>query len=123
MDKAQAIHAFWSQFGLDAYDENTVPTNNPPTLPYITYSVSTAALDEPVQLTASLWFYSSSWAEITAKADEVASLLGVGGVINEIDGGYAWFMRGSPFSQRMAEDNDMIRRIVLNVQAEFLTAY
>ena len=37
MDKAQALHSFWSGFGLTAYDENTVPDGAQ--LPYITYEV------------------------------------------------------------------------------------
>ena len=37
MNKEQAIHFFWSQFGLPAYDENSVPDDAQ--MPYITYNV------------------------------------------------------------------------------------
>ena len=62
MDKEQALHSFWSSFGLTAYDEGTVPddamtVNNGK---YITYNVSTAALDEPVPISGDLWYRSMS---------------------------------------------------------------
>ena len=43
MDKSQAVHDFWSSFGLTAYDENAVPDNAQ--MPYITYSVVTDSLE------------------------------------------------------------------------------
>ena len=121
MNKAQAIHSFWSSFDWPAYDESTVPTGA--SMPYITYEVSTDSLGEPVTLTASLWYHSMSWAEISQKADEIAERLSSGGQVIKLDSGYLWITPGSPFSQRMDEpSDDAIRRIILNVQAEFLTA-
>jgi hypothetical protein len=121
MDKAQALHSFWSSFGLDAYDMNTVPTGA--SMPYITYEVSTDSLDNVVNLTASIWYHSMSWAEITQKADEIALRLSAGGQTVKLDAGYLWITPGSPFAQRMDDPtDDAIRRIILNVQAEFLTA-
>ena len=52
VDKYQAIHNFWSSFGLPAYHESRVPEDA--TYPRITYSVSIAGLNEPVLATASL---------------------------------------------------------------------
>lgn len=124
MDKEQALHQFWSSFGLTAYDENTVPDdaltiNNGK---YLTYNVATASLDEPTPLYANLWYKSSSWAEITAKANEIAVAIGRGGAIVPFDGGKIWICRGTPFSQRMPDDDDTIRRIYINVMAEYLSA-
>lgn len=121
MNKDQALHSFWSSFGLDAYDEQTVPAEA--VLPYITYEVSTDRLDEPVMLTASIWLRSMSWVEINRVRDAVAQRLSNGGQTIKLDDGYLWITPGSPFSQRMDEpSDDAIRRIILNVQAEFLTA-
>lgn len=123
MDKAQSIHSFWSSFGIPAYDENTVPTGEgAPSTPYITYSVTTDSMGNVVQLNGSLWYKSTSWAEISKKADEISKYIGAGGKIIELDHGYVWIVRGTPFSQRMSDDNDSIRRIYVNLQAEFLTA-
>lgn len=124
MDKEQALHQFWSSFGLTAYDENTVPDDALATNggKYLTYSVATAALDEPTPLYANLWYKSSSWAEITVKANEMSEAIGRGGAIVPFDGGYIWICRGTPFSQRMPDEDDTIRRIYINVMAEYLSA-
>lgn len=120
MDKAQALNTFWNSFNIPAYDSQTIPEDA--TLPYITYETATDSLDNRVTLTNSLWYRSTSWKDITEKADEIAERIGIGGEIIKIDNGYVWLMRGTPFAQRMSDPDDSIRRIVLNVQAEYLTA-
>lgn len=120
MTKDEAIYSFYSGFGLPAYDENTVPEGS--ALPYITYQVSTSDFDNDVMLSASLWYRSTSWGAIQDKADEIAADLGYGGKIIKIDNGYLWLVKGSPFAQRMSEPSDkMVRRIIININAEFLT--
>ena len=123
MDKAQAIHSFWNSFDIPAYDENTVPDNA--TYPYITYSVATDSLGKLVILNASIWDRSTSWASITQKSEAIAKALGEYGYYKiKLDQGYVWFVKGTPFAQRMRDPIDeQIKRIYLNVQAEFLTAY
>ena len=124
MDKEQALHKFWSSFDLTAYDENTVPDNALTTNggKYLTYNVATASLDEPTPLYANLWYKSSSWADITQKANEIAAEIGLVGSFTDFDGGTLWITRGRPFSQRMPDDDDTIRRIYINVMAEFMSA-
>ena len=73
MNKAQALHEFWSGFGLPAYASETVPDTA--TLPYLTYDVSTDSLDYVVNLNASLWYRSMSWKEISDKAEEIAQYI------------------------------------------------
>ena len=121
MDKAQAIHRFWSGFGLPAYDENTVDDNAE--MPYITYSVTIGSFEDVVPLSASLWYRTTSWADITHKADEIAHFLtNMSPPAVKIDGGRAYFTKGRPFAQRMSEENDdSVRRIYLQVDAEFMT--
>ena len=125
MDKWQAIHNFWNSFGWDAYDENSVDTgDNAPQLPYITYSAQTSALGQILTFTGSLWDRSSSWQSVSNKADEIAEAIGYGYTIDEIEGGYLWIVRGQPFAQRMSDPNDSeIKRIYIQLNAEFLTAY
>lgn len=120
MTKDEAIYSFYSGFSLPAYDENTVPESS--ALPYITYSVSTDSIGNIVILSASLWYRSTSWGAIQNKADEIAVAIGYGGKIIKIDNGYLWLTKGSPFAQRMSEPSDKtVRRIALNINAEFLT--
>lgn len=121
MDKAQAIHNFWSGFDLKAYDELTVPDDAE--MPYITYSVQTDSIGSPLSMRASVWDKSTSWAFVTQKAEQIAEA-----IVNkypatiEIDGGRVFLAKGTPFAQRMADDDDTIRRMYLIVMAEFLTA-
>ena len=123
MNKAQGLQAFWSSFKIPAYDENSVPDDAE--FPYITYSVVEDSIDNVVSPTASIWYRSSSWAGVEAKKNEIAKKLGENGhYITSIDDGYIFMTKGVPFAQRMSEPgDDMIKRIYINVQIEFLTAY
>lgn len=126
MTKAEALYKFWSGFEWPAYDELSVPTGaDRPVLPYITYETSTDSFDGSVALTASLWSRTGSWRDVESKASEIAKAIAEHGYfITRIDGGYLAIYKRTPFAQRMADPNDdMIRRIVLNISAEFLTAY
>lgn len=120
MNKEQAIQSFWESFGLPAYDEQTVPSDV--TLPYITYSVATASLNEVVAMTASIWYKSTSWKNITDKKDEIARAIGHGGKVVKLDSGYMWINRNAPFAQRVSDEtDDTIRRYYLQLLVEFLT--
>lgn len=123
MTKQEALHSFWSGFGLEVYEETTVPTGEKaPDFPYITYSVSTDSIGNDVGLSASLWYYSKFWGAPADKADEIAAAIGRNGKSIRFDGGTLWIRRGSPFSQNMSDDSsDRVRRVYLNVIAEFIS--
>ena len=121
MTKAAAIYQFWNGFGLKAYEENTVPTDA--VFPYITYQLVTDSFDREIQLTASIWYRSESWAGINAKTEEISQKISRGGKIIPCDGGAIWLKRGQPFAQSMGdESDDLIKRKYLNITAEFMTA-
>lgn len=121
MTKAAAIYQFWSSFGLNAYEENTVPTDA--AFPYITYQLVTDSFDHEVQVTASLWYRSESWTAINAKTEEISQTISRGGKIIPCDGGAIWMKRGQPFAQNMGDESDnLIKRKYLNITAEFMTA-
>lgn len=123
MDSAQALHQFWSGFSWKAYDEATVPSEAfEPVIPRITYEVATSEINYPIMLIASLWDRSYSWENISKKADEIYNRIGQGGVFLPYDGGAIWITRASPFAQRLTDEDDTIRRILINVNAEFLSA-
>ena len=120
MDKAQSLQSFWEGFGLPAYDMRNVPIDAK--VPYITYDVSIDGIDAPVNLSASVWYRSTSWAPITAKATEIEEALVDGGKVIPLDKGYVWITKGYPFMQRMDDPtDDMIKRYYINVQVEFLS--
>ncbi len=119
MDKFQALDAFWNSFGLPAYDENTVPDKA--SLPYITYEVSSDSFGSSLMQTASLWYRSSSWADITNKCQQIEDFITRGGRMIVFDGGAMWIQMATPWAQRMSEpSDDMVRRIILNLNVEFL---
>ena len=121
--KTQALYNFFSGFKLPAYEENTVPTGDAkPKLPYITYTALTGVFDNDVQISASLWYSGYSWAEADRKSAEISAALADGGKLIPYTGGALWIRRGTPFAQHMADENDTIRRIYLNLTAEYLSA-
>lgn len=124
MTKEAALHAFYSSFGLKAYEENAVPTGeDAPDFPYLTYSVSSDSIGTDVALTASLWYRGTSWVQANAKAEEISRRIGRGGKILPCEGGAIWLRRGTPFAQSMGdESDDQIKRKYINITAEFLTA-
>lgn len=123
MTKGQAIQTFWEGFSIPAYDETTVPDNAP--FPYITYQVQTDSLDGVCMTNASLWYRSYSWKEISEKAEEISQAIArMNPASIKIDGGRLYISKGVPFAQRMRDDSDdAIRRILLNINYEFLTEY
>ena len=123
MTKAQAIYQFWAGFGLPAYDNQSVPDNA--TLPYITYETMTGAIGAQMAMTADVWYRSTSWKAVSDKVDEIALKIATMDAV-KIDTGYMYITvpELSPFAQRLADpDDDMIKRISLNVNFEFLTSY
>lgn len=117
MTAEQAIHAFWSGFSLTAYDENSV--DEKAVLPYITYSLSYDTFDNQVSMVADLWYQSTSWKAITNKMHEISEGITQGGKVLTTDNGYIWIKRGSPFGQRMGDAENNIKRMLINVSAEY----
>lgn len=117
MTAEQAIHAFWSGFSLTAYDENSV--DEKAVLPYITYSLSYDTFDNQVSMVANLWYQSTSWKAITNKMHEISEGITQGGKVLTTDNGYIWIKRGSPFGQRMGDVENNIKRMLINVSAEY----
>lgn len=120
MMKAQALHSFWSRY-LKSYDENTVPDNA--SFPYITYMSASDSFDETLSLSASLYYKSTSWFDIENKTQEISHDIGMGGLLVPYAGGTLWIKRGTPFSQRSSDvTDDTIRRIIINIEVEYISA-
>lgn len=115
-NKWQAIDRFWNSFGIPAYDESSVPQGA--TMPYITYHAEVASFEEPVLLTASIWYRDTSWEAISLKADEIYDLLDEYAIF-KVQGGYIFMNKGTPFAQRLADEDDSVRRVIINIEAEF----
>lgn len=125
MDKAEALHDFWASFDLPAIDENSAWDDETLeqlgiTFPYISYESATSDLDDVLTLGADIWDRSPSWATVEAKAKEILDAIGLGGSIVFYDIGALWITRGA--AKRMASGDDAIRRIHIDINAEFLSA-
>ena len=132
MNKQQAFNRFWNSFGVLAFEENSVPTDDvfdslikagvaPAKYPYITYQVITDDLGEPLFPTASIYDKDTSW----ERADTLANLISAR-IQNQktikLDNGRMFITKGNPFAQHMPEEGDRtIRRIIINLAIEFFT--
>lgn len=121
MNRMQALHSFWSSFGWKAYDASSVPDDAIRTDGhYITYDVADADFGSTVALSANLWMRSTLWDVISDKAMEIYDRLKSGGITIPADDGYLWIKRGNPFSTRVNDENDDIRRIYINIEVDFM---
>jgi len=125
MTKAEAIYAFFSGFGIPAYEEHSVPDytddaqteeNRPP---YITYQCATDDFrGAPVAITAEVWDCSESWQFVHEKAAEIAASIGRFKRL-VCDDGYIVVTKGSPFMQDYADG--IYKRAYLNLYLTFIT--
>ncbi len=121
MDKWQAQYNFWSQFGIPAYEENSVPDYRDLTFPYIAYEAASGSFEDTVSITASIWDNTKSFARIDPIADQIERFIRKMGC-PEIDGGRYRVWTNPEFAQNMGDpDNDLLKRKVLNVNFEFMT--
>lgn len=134
MNKQQAYNTFWSDFGVLAFEENSVPDDKTiqqmieaglasSKYPYITYQVLTDSLDSTIYPSASIWDKNTSWERSDLLSNRIAERIRKMTPI-KLDDGRMFITTGSPYSQHMSEEGDSsIRRIVLNLQVEFFTNY
>ena len=119
MNAVQAYQNFWQSFGINAYDETTVPPDA--TMPYITYMVIEGSFDESIYPSASIWYKGTSWEDVTQKAYQINDSIGYGGMIIPYENGAFWIKRGTPFMQRLSDTDSLVRRILLNLEVEFIS--
>lgn len=123
MNSQQAYDNWWNSFQWQAFEENTVPDNALSQYGhYLTYSAGDSVFDSPMMLSVSAWERSTSWAGTVNKASEIKAAIGLGGTMIPFDGGAIWVNLGDPFSQRMGDENDTVRRVYMNIEVEFISA-
>ena len=123
MTKEAALHYFMSSFGLPAYQEDAAPAGeDAPAYPYLTYEVATGSWGDVIPLSISLWYRSTSWAAANAMAQHISNVIGRGGIHVPCDGGIIQIHRGEPFTRSSGDEQDnLIKRKILNIIAEYLT--
>jgi hypothetical protein len=132
MNKQQAYNTFWNSFGVLAFEENSVPTEDvietmikagvaTSRWPMITYQVLIDDLGEPLYPTASIYDRSTSWERADTLANAISASIQKMGTI-KLDNGRMFITKGSPYAQHIAEEADRaIRRIIINLGIEFFT--
>lgn len=123
MDRWQAQQEFWESFGVPAYDARTVDYGAE--MPYITYDAVSSNIGAVKDVNASLWYRSTSWADISKKATEIARTIDAMPPSWEIDDGRIKFRvpEVSTFAQRGSDPDPNVRKMILTVEVEFLTKY
>ena len=133
MNKQQAYNAFWSSFGVFAFEENSVPDDEviqnlinagvaPAKFPMITYQVIIDDLGGTLYPTASIYDKSSSWQRGDLLANTISQRIHAMKTL-KLDNGRMFIVKGTPFAQHMGEDDADIKRVVLNIGVEFFTEY
>lgn len=118
-NKYQALHNFYSGFGVPAYEENSVPENAK--LPYITYEVITSELAaQNVALSCQIWDKSNSLKNINRLTESLSAALRNGAKL-QCDDGYIMLYRGEPFAQTRPSGERTIKAKYINITADYIT--
>lgn len=118
MNREQALNNFWNSFGVKAYDENTVPDEVPDK--HITYDLVVNGFGYPTAINISIYDRSTSWKSVTDILELIEARIKNGGCTITSDNGMIWLKEGTPFAQRFGENDDTIRRIIVNIEVEYL---
>lgn len=113
---AQALYAYYSSFGLPAYNEMSVPDDA--TLPYITYNLQQGDFCDPVTHYVQVWDRSYSYSYVAAIADMIVADIGRGKML-PYSGGYVCIRPSTPLIQLLAEEAEggpTERRAYINLQ-------
>lgn len=120
MTKGEVLQSFFERF-MTAYPASAVPQDT--TFPWLTYELVTSSWgDGDVTMQVNLWFYSTGEAEPNAMAQHISDTIGAGGVLLPCDGGAVWIKRGAPWCQSVPDADKAVKRRLLNVFVEYLTA-
>lgn len=111
-DAAKALYKFFAGFGLQAYEENSVPDDV--ALPYITYQVSIPDWRDSASISASVWYMGTGYAEVNAKVDEIQKKIGEG-YMAPAGNGCIYISKEIPFAQAIPTGDDNVKVVTLNL--------
>lgn len=106
----QALDAFFNGFGIDAWEDGTVP--NDQEFPYITYTVSVPEWNQKATMIARVWDRTRSNARIIELADQITHAIGEGMNI-PLEGGHLILWPESPLIQILVDGD--ARSAVINL--------
>lgn len=111
----EALDAFFSGFGLDAYQVGTVPEDAE--LPYITYSIGVPEWNQKASMFAQVWDRTKSNAGIIKKADQITAAIGDTGKKIAFEGGYLVIWPENPLIQIMVKGDFRSAYINLSINS------
>ena len=121
MDRWESQYQFWNQFGVPAYEANSVPDRDDLTYPYITYQAAAGGFDDLVSIEASIWDRNPSWLTVDILSDEIEHHIRTANPVRYDGGMYRVYIGDTTFAQNMGDpDDDLIKRKILNVTFEFM---
>lgn len=116
VDVASALYTFFSGFGIQAYTTNNVPSDA--VLPYMTYDFAVGKTLSSTPLGARLWWEGTLPRAMLEKCDEIQKRIGTG-IQLQCGNGYIWLYPGDPFAQPVADEDDRISTLYLNITAQY----
>lgn len=126
MKKWEALYQFFSSFGIEAYEENSVPTgDDAPAYPYIVYELKQGGFDAnyDIALSFSIIDRKDSFVPSYELLDTIAETIG-DSKIYELDNGYLRIRQGSPWGQNQRDNNDInIRRLYSIIMVTYYTSH
>lgn len=108
---AKALYAFFSQFGVAAYPENSVPDDAE--LPYITYDLIETDWNSESFINARVWQKSTSYSVINDLLDRISETVG-DGIRLPTDKGFIFLAKGDPWIQFQPMDDVWLKVAYLN---------
>lgn len=113
IDVMEALHQFWSQFGIPAFVEGTVPDEMPNgnggtvkvEMPYITYHVAIPEWKNSASTYARIWYRSTSFNGLFRKVAQISNAIGEG-ISIPLDNGCLVLFKDSLFCQYMPDETD-----------------
>ncbi len=116
MTAAEAVHGFWAQFGIPAYEEGAAPDTDPPGYPCLTYRYAEGTgSGDGVGLSASLYVRSQGWKTARDMAERIGAALPPGGVYVPVEEGGLWIQKDKPFAQWLGEEDPLLRRVLFRI--------
>lgn len=109
---AEKLKAFFSGFGLPAFQEDSVPEGT--ALPYITYSISVPEWNQKATMYAQVWDRTKTNAGIIQVADQITHAIGECRNI-PFDGGYLVLWPETPLIQIQTDGDFRYAYISLSI--------
>ena len=125
-DKVSALQTFWSSFGINAYPSIKVPEKARSDLlkkgvPYITYDIVLGLFDQLCYMTGQIHYnvMLTGIAPLDKKQQSIVDDLKRVGTTVPYKDGIMIVNLSSPAVQLMTEENDSIKKAIINIVVEF----